>query len=313
MKGEKMLSREQYIRMSLEFNVFFLRIAKEHAIFGAAALPPRDMAVSRQLVSVKNSYEELLERAVLLSENVLSQEVLTSGELVTPLTLPAESATEFLTGIPINKEITRMELNLVAGKKLRGDLSLFNEVSLLNREAITLTKGTIAFLSKLLNNILACKSFSYIYPTMLHHVIEESRFAVMMLTKFQSKDSLDSINEVIEQELFWTHIMEEHSEFIRGYLDPSEKELFKKANAFAEEFEALLAKVMELKNNPKLLEEVTRESINDVTELRNFKRQGAEGILACKVKSVIPPLLADHVLREANHYLRMLKMFGKMS
>lgn len=311
-KGGPMLSREQFIRISLEFNLFFLRIAKEHAIFAAAAAPPRDAAVSRQFVSVKNSYEKLLKRSVLLSDNLISDEVLASNEIVTPLTLPAESATEFLTGIPIDKEITRMELNLVEGKKFRGDLNLFNEVSLLNREAMTLTERTVDFLTRYLNSILACRSFSYVYPTMLHHVTEESKFALMMLNKFQNKDSIDSIKEAIEQEIFWTHIMEEHSEFIRGYLDPSEKALFKKADDFAEEFEELLKRIMQLRNNPKLLEEITREAIKEVTALRNFKRQGAEGILACKIKSVIPPLLADHVLREANHYLRILKMIDKM-
>lgn len=307
-----MLSREQYIRMSLGFNLFFLRIAKEHAIFGAAALPPRWATFSKQFVSVKNSYEKLLERAVLLSENILSPEVLTSGELVTPLTLPAESATEYLTGIPINKEITKMELNLVDGKNAIGDLNLFNEVSILNREAISLTNGTIIFLTKLLSNVLNCKLFTYIYPTMLHHVTEESKFALMLLKKFQNKDSIDSIKEAIEQEIFWTHIMEEHSEFIRGYLDPSEKVLLKKADSFANEFENLLKRVMELRNNPRALEKITKESIKEVTELKNFKRQGTEGILACKIKSVIPPLLSDHVLREANHYLRILKMIDEM-
>lgn len=148
---------------------------------------------------------------------------------------------------------------------------------------------------------------------MLHHVIEESKFAIMMLYKFQNKDSIDSIKEIIEQEIIWNHIMGEHSKFIRGYLDPSEATLFETANTFAKEFDSLLAKTESLKEQPKLLSEVTRESIKRVTELRNFKKQGAEGILTCKIKSVIPPLLSDHVLREANHYLRMLRMFSKMS
>ena len=34
---------------------------------------------------------------------------------------------------------------------------------------------------------------------------------------------------------------------------------------------------------------------------------GVEGIETCKIKSIILPLLADHVLREANHYLRLLE------
>lgn len=41
-------------------------------------------------------------------------------------------------------------------------------------------------------------------------------------------------------------------------------------------------------------------------KFRDFKRSGLEGITGCKIRSLILPLLADHVLREANHYLRLL-------
>ena len=42
-------------------------------------------------------------------------------------------------------------------------------------------------------------------------------------------------------------------------------------------------------------------------KFRDFKQAGVEGIEICKIKSIILPLLADHVLREANHYLRLLE------
>lgn len=42
-------------------------------------------------------------------------------------------------------------------------------------------------------------------------------------------------------------------------------------------------------------------------KFRDFKRAGVEGIETCKIKSIILPLLADHVLREVNHYLRLLE------
>jgi hypothetical protein len=300
------LSDQQYVRHSIEFNLFFLRIAKEHAIFAAASLPPRDRDVAQQLLGVKNAYEALLSRAVAMAPDVVSPEVLTSDEIVTELTLPAEEATQFLTGLPINMNITKRELNLVSKAKMR-KVSDVADVSQLNKDALALTEKTIAFLTKMLNDILSCKAFSYTYPLMLHHVTEESKFAANMLRKLEKRDSIDSIKELIELELFWNHIMEEHSKFIRGYLDPSEKALFEKANNFADEFEALLEKTMALEKNPQALPAVTRESIARVTELRNFKHQGAVGILECQIRSIIPPLLSDHVLREANHYLRLLK------
>lgn len=44
----------------------------------------------------------------------------------------------------------------------------------------------------------------------------------------------------------------------------------------------------------------------EVIKLRDFKEEATKGILGCKIKSVILPLLADHVVREANHYIRLL-------
>uniref|UniRef100_UPI0032605C1B DUF2935 domain-containing protein n=1 Tax=Clostridium sp. NkU-1 TaxID=1095009 RepID=UPI0032605C1B len=40
---------------------------------------------------------------------------------------------------------------------------------------------------------------------------------------------------------------------------------------------------------------------------RDFKEAGTKGINECKIRSIILPLLADHVLRESNHYIRLLR------
>jgi hypothetical protein len=307
------LTNNQYIRLSLEFNLFFLRIAKEHAIFAAASLPPRDRMVAQQLLALKNSFERLLSEAVTLSNGMISEEVLTSGELVTEFTLPAENATQFLTGIPIDTSITKRELDMIAKGTQRQNEDLLDEVSNLNQVAIELLTTALNLKVKLLKDVLSCKAFSYTYPLLLDHVIRETRFAIITLTKLQNRDTIDSVKEIVQFEINWNRIMGEHSKFIRGYLDPSENALFEKSNAFAKEFDALLAQTLRLEENPGLLPQITKESLQKVTELRNFKVQGTQGILACKIKSIIPPLLSDHVLREANHYLRLLRTFSRMS
>lgn len=307
-----MLSDKEYIKYSLETNLFFLRISKEHAIFAAASLPPKERAAAGKLVAMKNSFEELLSEAIDLADRNVRHEVLASEELITDFTLAAEMKTQFLTGIPINTDLTRRQLELKADRKSGNIEELREAVEDLNRKAMAMTKAAIAFKSKLLKNVLECKAFSYTYPSMLHHVIEESEYYVMLLEKLEKRDAIDSVREVVEAEINWTHIMEEHSKFIRGYLDPEEEKLFNTANAFAKELEKLLEKTEQAKDRPILLPEVTRETRKDVTALRNFKVQGTEGILECRIRSLIPPLLSDHVTREANHYLRLLRAFERM-
>ena len=48
------------------------------------------------------------------------------------------------------------------------------------------------------------------------------------------------------------------------------------------------------------------ESKEATRKLKQYKADIVTGLLQCKIKSIIPPLLADHVLREANHYLRIM-------
>ena len=53
-------------------------------------------------------------------------------------------------------------------------------------------------------------------------------------------------------------------------------------------------------------EELTKKTLETTERYQNFKTAGTQGITGCQIRSVILPLLADHVLREANHYLRLL-------
>lgn len=303
-----MLSNEQYVRLSLELNLFFLRIAKEHAIFAAASLPPKFSNVSMQLVSMKNNLERLLSRTVTLAQGNINPQVMQSSTLITPLTLPAEKATQFLTGIPIDTSITVREINLGYRFDYRQNPNILRSVSALNRDIIASIDAGIKFQTNLLRQILACKSFSYLYPSNLEHVTREAQAYASMLSKIESRQGEDtSVRALIQKELFWNHIMEEHAEFIRGYLDPHETKLFNTANQFAKRFDELEATTKALQSNPSNLNSVTNNTINLVTDLRNFKRQSTEGLLSCKIRSIMSALLADHVTREANYYLRLLR------
>ena len=58
-----------------------------------------------------------------------------------------------------------------------------------------------------------------------------------------------------------------------------------------------------------MLQNVTEDSLEATRRLRNFKDQATEGLLACEISSIALPLLADHILREANHYLILLHKY----
>ncbi|MCX7921756.1 MAG: DUF2935 domain-containing protein [Clostridia bacterium] len=304
-----MLSREEFIRQSLEHNLFFTRIIKEHLIFAIAFLAVKNPSLVQPAMELKDQYETLLAETVSLSNQVVSREAIQSGEFVTQFTLNAELATQSYTGIPINTSITQAEKSLMPGMYINPELEA--RVGMLNQMAIALTTQAIMIKTTLGEAVKACQIFTFAYPTLLRHVLEEAKFYLRILNMLQRREDMHTIRSVIEHEIFWNHIMGQHAEFIRGLLDPSEKELMSKANRFAEEFEELTKSAGEALNQTTMLPQVTRESIRGTTEIRDFKAQGTLGILECKIKSIILPLLSDHVLREASHHLRMLRMFEK--
>jgi len=305
-----MLTGMEYVRQSIETNLFFLRIIKEHLIFASAALTLKDACLVPQLMEMKDKFEEMLIKTISLASGVVSPRSLEAGDIITPYTYKAETATQLYTGLPINTDITRLEAELMNNTSFAPNPMIEQSVNSLNQRIISLLKAAIQTKKMLLANVLSCKMFTNIYPLMLDHVTREAEHYLQHLQTLQSGQSLmNGPKSAAAGEIFWNHIMGEHAKFIRGMLDPTEDELIQKANGFAGEFDKLTKAAREAFEHLELLPGVTRSSTAAAVNIRNFKQQGTLGILECKIRSIILPLLSDHVLREANHFLKELREF----
>ena len=308
-----MISREKFINQSLQLNLFFLRIMKEHSLFLEAAFVCKDENLINQAEGFKNEFTQLLSHAISLADGVVPKMVLNSNEIVTKYTMDAEKATQFYTGISIDSTITAREIALSAGmSNNRNTSSLTDHIYSLNNDSIKATSMIIRFKTTILNNVLSCRLFTNTYPLLIDHILREAIFFRDLLTKLQNGIELNMKRDVLEQETFWNRIMSEHSFFIRGLLDPSEVDLFDLANNFGKEFEELRKEAAAMTKSSSDLSNLTDTTIKATTKLRDFKTQGTEGLIDCKIKSIIVPLLGDHVLREANHYLNLLETFSTM-
>lgn len=183
------------------------------------------------------------------------------------------------------------------------DCKITSNIKEINTRAMKLLDGLIEFKKKVLDGVLCCELFTSNYPALIEHTIEEANLYRSYIRGLElGKDiEKENINKV---ELFWDEIMMEHSLVIRGLLDPAEGELINTSNKFADRFRELI------KNTSTTLDistiTITNDTLMEVIKLRDFKEEATKGILGCKIKSVILPLLADHVVREANHYIRLL-------
>lgn len=296
--------KQSYIKSSLELHIFFARIMKEHSLFLQAGFMPISNDYICEAQWYKGEFEKLLSDVVKLSNCRICQNILDSGEIVTRYTFGAEKKTSELTGIVIDTNITLQELNLQPDGYSYSDASLTDHVFYLNNRAIQLLDGLIGLKERILRDVLSCKLFTANYPLLIEHIMREAKLYRQYVTMLQNGQNITCENRK-QVELFWNQIMMEHALFIRGLLDPTEEQLITTADDFAKQYEKLLEEARNMTDET--IKTITDKTITETVKYRDFKKAGTEGILGCEIKSIIIPLLADHVLREANHYLRILK------
>ncbi len=310
---------EDYAVLSIETHLFFARIMKEHALFLEAGFPCRDREWISRAEFFRRQFEELLEQAVKIGDGIVGGRILDSQELVTGFTIPAERKTSRLTGISIDSRISEMEKNLRAGQGTGRNRAVIRMVNRLNERALGLLNGLIQFKENILREVGRCRLFTVNYPLLVQHILREAKLYRETLMELRRNRKITRKN-LYTKEDFWNQIMMEHALFIRGLLDPTEVKLIETADRFVGEYRELLEMSgmpeagrketgcdCEKKQDMMTPEELRKKSLEETLKYQEFKTAGARGILNCEIVSVILPLLADHVLREANHYIRILK------
>ena len=291
-----MQCNQDYVVDSLELHLFFARIMKEHSLFLKAGFTPPGAAFARESEMFLRRFEAILSRAVSLSNNIVRRCVMDSGEVFTRFTDRAECQTQRLTGIAIDRQLTARAMCLQGsdcGAELCISPSLAAQVRRLNRDALVQVEGLISLKERILKQVSSCCLFTVNYPLLIEHILREAKLYRARLRELEGMKDC-GCPEGCGDEEFWNRIMMEHALFIRGLLDPCEETLIAYANGFAGDYK-------------RLLEGSGRGGAEELTrKFRDFKVAETQGIEECKIRSVILPLLADHVLREANHYLRIL-------
>lgn len=294
---------ENFVVLSLETHLFFARIMKEHALFLEAGFPCKDSEWIERAGHFRKEFEELLMDVVRISNGRVNRPIIDSCELVTEFTMDAEEQTECLSGIAIDREITRMEQELRAGNCRDCGREVFQRVRQINQRALRLLNGLIEFKESILREVADGKLFTSNYPLLIKHILREAKLYRSTINNLMSGRRV-SYSTIWGTEEFWNQIMMEHALFIRGLLDPCEEDLIVTADGFAQQYKKLLEMA---RNRDCMANGFTEEALEETLKYREFKTAGTKGILNCSIESIILPLLADHVLREANHYIRILK------
>ncbi len=218
-------------------------------------------------------------------------------------------------GLPADQKELREEaqafVELFCSLRIRLDKVCRLEGALLD-DLIKAVKSIIEYKAKLLRLIVECKDApGSNYPLLLDHIRREAERFLCFLLKPEPEDSLDLL---LQQEVFWLRIMKEHIEFVIHLLDPSERELLEQAEDFRKTFSRLLETARDLEsmnearpNNFNTVVRFTQDVVRKTTQLRDFKAAAYELAQLCELLSIVStPLLLDHVRREADKFLSEL-------
>ncbi|WP_246628081.1 DUF2935 domain-containing protein [Paenibacillus oenotherae] len=185
-----------------------------------------------------------------------------------------------------------------------------------NEEVHSAAAHIWAFKRKVLGLILTCKlPGANNFPLLVDHVSREANYFRNRLAELNAGRMEPLPDAIIDENVFFLRIMADHAKFISHLLDPSERQLVEQANNFGQEFDQLLFQAKDLESmRPQsqtlpLLDQFLDQNRVSVQSLRDFKKTARDLIAACRIKSIIHPLLADHVFREAEHFLVIIDMF----
>ena len=209
-----------------------------------------------------------------------------------------------------DQEFESLRLRAESVKSDRKFTELINDSQVLMREFYI-------FKRNLLHMMLECRLGGSNFPLFLDHVAREAEYFIRLLDKIKSNKVLTNGGTKAQEETFWLRIMADHAKFISHRLDPSERNLIATANAFSEEFDNLFIQGRDFSSMLHGYSEVAafKRFIQDAraatVRLRDFKRAAEEMIAECRLVGIIPELLADHVRREADHFLMIMAMMEK--
>jgi hypothetical protein len=184
-------------------------------------------------------------------------------------------------------------------------------------EVMVAVKNIFAFKRHLLCLLVECKIRGGAnYPLLIDHISREALYFYKLLQKICDGEMEYPVDAIVSENVFWIRIMADHLKFIRGLLDPSEREAFDQVQALSDKWDSLNLHARDFEsmlwhmrpNNDFLRFE--RTVTDAAEELRDFKALAQELITKCSLLSLIPPLLADHVRREAEHFLAILEAIG---
>lgn len=204
----------------------------------------------------------------------------------------------------IEEKLTRFTVN-----------SDLRQVQAYNAEVYQAAVSIWSYKRKVLGLTLRCEIRTNNFPLLVDHISREAAYFANRLKELNEGTLAPKPEAIIEENVFFLKIMADHAKFIGHLLDPSERKLVEQAREFSHDFDQLVFQAVDLgsmrpqSETKPILSQFLNQNKVSVATLRDFKKTARELIEACRIKSNIHPLLADHTFREAERFLEIIDLF----
>ncbi|MCT2345097.1 DUF2935 domain-containing protein [Niallia taxi] len=189
------------------------------------------------------------------------------------------------------------------------------QIQAFNSEVYQAAVDIWGYKRKVLGLTLRCEIRTNNFPLLVDHISREAAFFANRLKELNDGKLTPEPDKIIQENVFFLRIMADHAKFIGHLLDPSERKLVQQANEFSHDFDQLVFQAIDLDSmRPQsetvpILDQFLNQNRISVASLRDFKKTARDLIEACRIKSNIHPLLADHTFREAERFIEIIDLF----
>lgn len=185
-------------------------------------------------------------------------------------------------------------------------------------EVYDTVKEFYCYKRELLQAKLACRLGGTNFPLFLDHLSREAEYFLRLLEKMRNGRVVLKEACQTQELVFWLRIMADHVKFMCHLLDPSERGLIRMANDFSCLFDNLVLQGRDfasmLYNHEGEVMAFRRFILDvraDVQRLRDFNKAAEDLIAECRLLGIMPESMADHLRREAEHFLLLLAMMER--
>ena len=300
-----MLTNQEFFMQSIISNLYYLWTLREYSARIQVSLP----YIYRTYIDRSN---QLATRAEVLSKQYaeyaslgLPENVVESDSFITPYTLELELLTEKLFGIDIDTSITEKEKAIKIGT-VNPTTDQIEDVERLNEESKILANDFIEYANDLHSKIENQEVFAFYYNTINLYLIEEAKLYLSDLSRLKEKATINP-SYVIDNLYFGNLGLQAIATFIRGEIDPVNKDIFDEANNFVIEYRNLLDEMDDMVMTPETQKNMALNSLELVERLKKFVERCIERLLKKEIYFISAPITRDNELTAINYFIFNLK------